>query len=873
MENLPSGTVAYLMTDVQGSSALWERDRQAMQALVADLDSLCERIANEHFGTLIKSRGEGDSHFFVFDKASNAVQAAGRLQSELRSASWNTLQIAVRAAVHAGEVDPRGQDYYGPVVNRCARIRSLAHGGQTLLSESAERLARTELPEGWSLADLGRHRLKDLMDAERLFQLEASGIAKDFPPLPRLDQAARNLPVQLAQFIGREQEIQDLQNLLTTKRLVTISGVGGAGKTRVAMQLAAEYAESRQDGIDWIDLTPVQPGQVETAVAMALQVPLGTPIHTFLASRDTALFVDNCEHVLKESADLIAAWLKSCPSLTVVATSREPLHIAGEVVFRLPSLSVPKDPANATVRDLAECESTTLFVERARERDIAFVPDADSSPVIAQICALLDGIPLAVEQAACRIVALSPAQILQSLSKRFAILRLDQRDALPRHVTMRAAIDWSFGMLSEPESALFAGLSVFVGGFTLESAHAVLAGPDSEPESTADLLASLVDKSLVVAQQSSNVKRFRLLEVFREYAAEHLPEASAAPSRHFDWFLALAHESDSDLAGPNQAETLARLDAESGNIEAAWRFGETSRDERLAEMAIDLRRYWFRRGRLEAGRARFRVALDLLAEPEPTLLRARLLNALGVFSWQQGDFKEAEHNLNLARDAWATLNEPKELAATYLNLAIVLSDAGQTAEALATFKLAKDVFERLDDPRGAAIALYNIGVLQSDAEDPQAIDTLESACDQFQKLGLEDRLAAGRFTLASTLVPFGRIQEAVRLISQSFDTWSQTQDTGMLGGAMVELALICLKRGAAPEAAILAFAAQTTWESQHAVHRTSQRHLEQCLAALELELDAKALRDARKRAARLSIRESLRFAQDCCTKLANDDGS
>jgi predicted ATPase/class 3 adenylate cyclase len=521
--HLPEGTVTFLFTDIEGSTRLWEEHPAAMQAALARHDALLHQAFQVHSGVVFKTFG--DQFCAAFATVPDALAAALTLQRALHAAPWEEVgALRVRTALHTGMAETRGGDYFGPALNRVARLLEAGHGGQILLSRATQELAGDRLPEDASPRDLGEHRLKDLVRPEQIFQLVVPDLPADFPPLKTLDRRANNLPYQLTSFIGREQEMAEVKQLLSVRRLVTLTGAGGCGKTRLALQVAAEILESASDGAWSVDLAPLaDPALVPQAVATALGVreepgrPLTLTLVEFLKPQDLLMILDNCEHLVAACAQLAEALLQACPTLRILATSREPLSVGGEAPYRVPSLALPEGRQSPVLGSLMQYESVRLFVDRAATVLPTFTVTEENAPAVAQVCRRLDGIPLALELAAARVKALPVQQLAARLEDRFRLLTGGSRTALPRQQTLRATMDWSYDLLSEPERALLRRLSVFHGGWTLEAAEAVCVAEGIEAEAILDLLTALVDRSLVLYEEQEEAGRYRLLETVRQY--------------------------------------------------------------------------------------------------------------------------------------------------------------------------------------------------------------------------------------------------------------------------------------------------------------------------------------------------------------------
>ncbi|MEA2552753.1 MAG: hypothetical protein QOJ65_929, partial [Fimbriimonadaceae bacterium] len=461
LDSSPPKAVTFLMSDVEGSTRMWERLPTPMRAAMARLDQIVESTVSGCNGQLLKQRGEGDSHFAVFGKASEAAETSVEIQKALAAEDWGELgHLRIRIAISTGEADHRDGDYYGPGVNRCARMRGAAHGGQILISHAVQQAIKDSLPFGCSVMNLGEHRFRDLLEPERVYQLLADGLPRDFPALKSIDASRNNLPVQLTSFIGREKEVSQLHTLLKKSRLVTLTGAGGCGKTRLGLQVAADFVNELDDGVWFVELVGLTDGRLISqtiAEAMHLSLTGDNPLESLLAElKDLScmLVLDNCEHLVRDAAAVAARVLKECRRVKLFATSRERLAVTGEQVFLVPPLDCDLRGQDATLEHVAGLDSVKLLRERAASRTSDQILTEDSAAAVAQLCKRLDGIPLAIEQAASNLPYLSPAQILDRLEQHLSILATDEDDIDPRHRTLQATIDWSYEMLSAAEKLL-----------------------------------------------------------------------------------------------------------------------------------------------------------------------------------------------------------------------------------------------------------------------------------------------------------------------------------------------------------------------------------------------------------------------------------
>ena len=642
---LPTGTVALLLADVEGSTRLWETQPDEMAAAVARLDRALAELVPAHDGVRPVEQGEGDSFVVAFSRASDAVLCALELQRAPLA------PIRLRVGVHTGEIQLRDEgNYIGPTINRTARLRDLAHGGQTVLSGATEDLVFDRLPADVWLAELGSHVLRDVSRPERVVQLCHPDLRNEFPPLRTTNTAAAaNLPAQLTSFVGRESQIADVRKLLADSRLVTLTGAGGAGKTRLAIQIAAGIADS----VWYVDLAPVtHPAVVPVAVARALGLPdqpgrsTTDALVRSVADGRMLIVLDNCEHLLDAVASLTVDLLGACPALTLLATSREPIGVPGEVTFHVPSLS------------LAD-EAVELFTDRARRVRPNFVVTEDNRATVTEICRRLDGMPLAIELAAARVRALSVDDILAGLHDRFRLLTGGARTAVRRQQTLRASVDWSHALLTEPERILFRRLAVFLGGFDLDAAQAVAADDEVERYQVLDQISLLVDKSLVIAEDAGGTTRYRMLETVRQYALEKLGESGEANDvrdRHRDHYTAMAALLDAPApTGHEQRVDQAALEMDNLTGAFGWSL-ENSHVELALKLASSLQPLWLAHGRMREGVAWLETALGDEHVTDSDVLPAVRVRALAdkamLLAWSglAGGIDEAEQALSMARE-------------------------------------------------------------------------------------------------------------------------------------------------------------------------------------------------------------------------------
>jgi predicted ATPase/class 3 adenylate cyclase len=568
---LPSGTVTFLFTDIESSTRRWEIDAAVMDVALARHDRALRDAVDAHSGVVVKATGDG--MLAVFDRVAAALDAAVDAQRTLRS---NELPAA-RMAVHSGEAFERDGDYFGPALNRAARLMAIGHGGQILVSGATAALAQTALPSDMSLRDMGEHRLRDLAEPMAVFQVVHPELVVEFPPLRSLDPAPGNLPRQMTSFVGRERDVEQVAALIRERWLVTLTGVGGVGKTRLALQAAAEAAPSFSDGAWLCELAPVvDPAAVWETIAASLGVrpspglALSDVVLEFLGSKRLLIVLDNCEHLLSGVAIVVGAIAQRCPRTAVLATSREGLAVTGEQMVAVPSLPVPA--IDADPHAFAEVAAVRLFCDRARDANPNFKLDDGNAAAVGQLCRRLDGIPLAIELAAARARSLSPEDLVARLDERFRLLTRGSRSALERHQTLRQTIDWSYDLLSTIEQTGLNRTAVFAGGFDLKAAEAIVAGDGIESGEVLDVLAQLVDKSLIDVDTSAGMTRYVSLETIRQYAQERLAasgETTAVRDRHLHCYVTRAEAAGPKLRGRAQLDAASFLEPDIDNLRAA----------------------------------------------------------------------------------------------------------------------------------------------------------------------------------------------------------------------------------------------------------------------------------------------------------------
>ena len=723
--DLPTGTVTFLFTDIEGSTPLWEREPKQMRAALERHHSILQQSIVAHGGRVYKI--VGDAFQAAFDVSGQAILAALAAQRALAAEVWPTsAPLRVRIGLHVGHALAHGTDYATThTLNRVARIMSAGHGGQILLSEAVAELIRDDLPAGIRLRDMGKHHLKGLTQLEHLFQVIAPDLPARFPPLNSLDAASNNLPVQLTTFIGRKRELAEAKRLLASARMLTLIGPGGTGKTRLALQAGADLLASFADGVWMVELAPLaDPALMEQTVAYVLGLreapgqPLIDLIAEYLQSRSLLLILDNCEHLVEACAQLADHLLRACPQLKIIASSREALGIAGETVYRVPSLSLPK--SDAAISTLMQCESVQLFMERARAAQPHFTLTDVNASSVAQICLRLDGIPLALELAAARVKMFSAEQIASRLDDRFRLLTGGSRTALPRQQTLRALIDWSYSLLTEPERILFRRLSVFIGGWPLEAAEQVCAGKGVEQLDVLDLLSRLVDKSLVITEDTAHGVRYRYLEMIRQYAREKLLESNeveAIRDQHLTFYLQFAESGDQGLRSPRQAEWGCRLEEEHDNLRAALEWGLPRNPDSALSIAGALPNFWAPGGYAVEGHRWIRQALARVEALPPLAgdaarqrmaAQARARSGVAILIISQGDNQSGASSAEESVALYRQLEDRRGLAFALLLLAMAREFLGEGVRAETLLHESIALARSENDAVVAAWALSNL---------------------------------------------------------------------------------------------------------------------------------------------------------------------
>jgi predicted ATPase/class 3 adenylate cyclase len=779
-----SSVTAFLFTDIEGSTRLWEQEPERMRSALARHDAVARAAVADNCGTLVKTTGDGVHA--AFSDPRDAIAAALQIQHDLADAdTTGGVTLRVRCGIHVGVGEQRDNDFFGGAVNRAARIMSAAHGGQILLSQAVANLVDGALPAGVELRDLGSVRLRDLASPERLFQVEHPSLRSEFPALRSLESSPNNLPQQATTFIGREREIAEIKKAFGATRLLTLLGAGGIGKTRLSLHVAADVLEHYPDGVWFVELAPLTDERlVPQAVASVLGVkevasrPLTEALARHVADRYLLLVLDNCEHVVQSCATLADLLLRSGAHVRILVSSREPLRIPGEVIFPVLALALCPPRESIRAEDLLRFPASQLFAERAAAGQPGFRLTDENAPSVAEICQRLDGIPLAIELAAARVRSLSLQDIAARLNDRFSLLMGGSRTALPRHQTLRALIDWSYDLLSEKERVLFRRLAVFTGGWTLEAMESVCADKEIAESGVLDLLFELVDKSLVMVVGEGG--RYRLLETVRQYASGRLKQSGEGDStraRHAAFYLAFVEEAAPELHGAAQASALQRLDLERENIMSAHAYflqndEDVEKDYRLVHA---VKHYWFMRGQLNLGH---RVSVEAVMTPKErtnTSARMKALFVAGQICGFMGRYAEAQRYLRESLEIARAVGDKDFTVVVLNNLGMAAIGQGDRLSARLHCEEAIALARQSGNKQRIVTASNALAQLHRLDGDLESAVHLYHQCEMLaRELGNRDFIAVALLNLAIVATAQGFEQRAAAFLREVLDISHET---------------------------------------------------------------------------------------------------
>jgi predicted ATPase/class 3 adenylate cyclase len=771
-------TVILLFTDIQGSTTRWERDRDAMASAVRRHDELMRAAISAARGRVFKTMG--DQFCAVFSTVSDAIAAALDAQRSLAAEDWSAVDgVGVRMAIHAGSVEERDGDYFGRPLNKVARLLGIGHGGQVLLSGAAADLVRGDLAADMHLSYLGQHRLKDLEGVEEVYQLLAPDLRGEFPPLRSLEEFPNNLPLQLTSFVGREDDLERLRAQLEATRLLSLVGTGGVGKTRLALQLAAESLSRFPDGVRLVDLSLIASADgvaAEAASILSVRVSAGQSVAESIAvalrDKHVLLIFDGCEHVLAATAALVDTLLRSCPNTNVIVTSRQALAVVGEIVYNVGTLALPPDNAAGATPALGY-SAVKLFVDRSNAASSRFALTDGNASIVAHICRRLDGIPLALELAAAKTAVLSLKQLSEKLDERFRLLSQTSNSRLPRQQTLRALIDWSFDLLDEQERAVFRRVSVFVGGWTLPAAAAVCTDERIDEWQVLELLSALVSKSLLSVEARDDDQRYRMLNSIREYSRERLnaaDEADSIAARHARYYAGFVDDLAPLVEALEDVKWRTALVPEIDNIRAAldWTIVRANGCDTGLQLLAQLEWPELLTTPQEAIRW-FDAAVTLVGTPGEHLTKARVLRHYVRLHWLVG--RPGTEREGIAKEAIATARasaDADEIARALANLGGIYRDAGRFDEAEAMFSQAYQAPQTLSSSAVNAI-LRNWAVTDLQHGD------VEMARRRFTEVARLER--PGSEAHASALLNLGELEFAVGNVEAARVAAGQARET------------------------------------------------------------------------------------------------
>ncbi len=821
--NIPSGSVTFLFTDIEGSTRLAQEFPDTLRAALEKHNSILTKAFESNNGFVFEI--VGDAYCCAYENAADAVKTAVEVQINLSKVKWEDAVIKIRIGIHSGKAEWNGKTYQGYItLARTSRVMSATYGEQILISNETYELAKEEFIIGvpglenengnreicierdWnriSFRDLGERRLKDLIQPMRLFQIVSPELAADFPPLKTLDARPNNIPFQLTNFIGREEEIKQIKNLIQQTHLLTLTGPGGGGKTRLALQVSADIIDDFANGVWIAELASLlDPGLLPQAIAQAIGIqeqPKQSPEDTlidFLQDKNMLIILDNCEHIVEHCANLSEKLLINCPGLKIIATSREELRCRGEQTHRIQSLKIPNPKEKISLEKLYEYEAVILFIERAIAVNSKFTVNEDNAHALAEICYQLDGIPLAIELAASKVTVLSVEKLNIRLDDRFKLLTGGKRTAMPRQQTLRALIDWSYDLLLEQEKLLWGRLSVFAGGWTMEAAEAICSDEKIRAEEVLDLLSNLTEKSIIIFDDEK--ERYRMLESIRQYGMDKLSETGdrkVISRNHLKYYMKFAESAEVKLIGSEMKTWLGKLDEDSGNFEKALLLSsEKVYNEEVLRLAGALGYYWKIRGHFSAG-SRW-LENVLLNSPEViNSARGKALCLAGILARHQGEYEKAvkynEESLRLSRE----IQDEKGIALSLNSLGNVANDLGKYEQAQKFYEESLSLNHEISDKRTVASSLNNLGnVAIHQGYFEQARKFYEDSLTLQRKISDKRGIAESLNNLGNVEWCMENYKEAQKFYEESLALFNEMSDNGGKADSLTNLGNIAFVR-------------------------------------------------------------------------------
>jgi predicted ATPase/class 3 adenylate cyclase len=816
MTDIPAGNITFLFTDIEGSTKLSQDFPEKLHVALERHNQILKEVMESYNGFIYDMIG--DSFFCAFENAVDTVKAAVQIQTELKKEIWDEAVIKVRIGIHSGSAEWNGERYMGYItLARTARIMEAAYGEQILISNNTHSLylegsktqskKKSEIKSSShrvfevNFRDFGERRLKDVIEPIRLFQIESDGLREEFPPLKTLDARPNNLPIQLTSFIGREKEMKFIKEELKLHRLLSLTGAGGAGKTRFALQTAAEVIDEFENGVWFVDLSALKDiALLSSTMITALGIKeesMKTSDETlidYLKDKEILIILDNCEQLINACALLTERLLSSCPRLKMISTSREAMNCGGEFTYRIPPLTQPDPNQNNTPEELIQYESVRLFIERALSVNPNFRVTNENAPALAEVCSRLDGIPLAIELASARTKILSIEKIYERLDDRFNLLTGGKRTALPRQQTLRALIDWSYDLLSESEKILWSRLSVFNGGWTLEAAEEVCSDETIDKNDILDLLSQLTEKSVIIYDGTKD--RYRILESLKQYGIEKLSERNEIFIQHLNYFLELSEKAAPELKGENAKIWLDRLEANHNNLQSAIEWGVSNANtEKAAQVASALGKFWNTRGYFFIGIKLFEIILDKSNDLSKTE-KALILNWIGIYNKYLGKYKQSQKFFKESLELRRELRDNHGISVSLNSLGNVTYFIGDYEQAQKYFEESLELRREIGDKYGIASSLGNLGNLAYYRGDYlQAQMYFEESLILSRDLKANILIAGLLFSLGGVALSCGDYEQARKYYAESLILYRETGDKHGIAESLNGLGILATSCG------------------------------------------------------------------------------